>query len=185
MAQLPEEGQPVVARQPQVQHQEIVGIDAERIESALGAADTVDRETMRGESVVERCDESSIVFHDEEPHEFARIAERTDRCQHHRSALRAATSRSVHATLSSLTRYNVLVLRRDHLFERLPGRLRSPPGDDRSVDSVPSRGSSHDPCPHRALLPPPLAELHTPLIVAPALLKPGIVKALALLSSSR
>jgi len=76
-------------------------------------------------------------------------------------------------------------LRRDHLFERLPGRLRSPPGDDRSVDSVPSRGSSHDPCPHRALLPPPLAELHTPLIVAPALLKPGIVKALALLSSSR
>ena len=50
---------------------------------------------------------------------------------------------------------------------------------------IPSRrrGSSHDPFPHRALLRPLLAELHTPLIVAPALLKPGIVKALALLSS--
>jgi hypothetical protein len=51
---------------------------------------------------------------------------------------------------------------------------------------IPSRrrGSSHDACSHRALLRPLLAELHTPLIVAPALMKPGIVKAVALLSSS-
>src|SRR5206468_9997277 len=88
LAQPAEEGEAVAARQSEVEHQEIIGIDAERIEGPLGAIHTIDRETLCAETVVKRGHERSVVLHDEEPHDFGRIPERLDRFQHLRRAVR-------------------------------------------------------------------------------------------------
>src|SRR3989441_562880 len=70
-AQSPEQAQTVHTGEPDVEHDEVIGVHAQQVEGAFGARCTVDREAARGEPVAQCREEGAVVFDHEQSHRAA------------------------------------------------------------------------------------------------------------------
>ena len=67
-AQGPEQGEAVHAREPDVEHDEVIGVHVQQVEGGLGARRAVHREAARGQPVAQCREEGAVVFDHEQSH---------------------------------------------------------------------------------------------------------------------
>ena len=100
-AQSPEQGETVHAGEPDVEHDEVIGVLAQQVEGAFGARRTVDREAARGEPVAQCREEGAVVFDHEQSHRFGGRTSSIAEPDSGRKAGSARLSRAGAFTLSS------------------------------------------------------------------------------------